>query len=307
MASVATLAKQVAATTMLPLAYIAWRRDKMAGLVRLGVAFVVPIAIAATLFGWSDFMFWVFTGTGSYLDASGSRAVVIHRFMSGFGLFFAANLGALLLVVGAWRRWREDFDLWLWFVAALIGVAAGFRFFGHYFLQLAPPFALLAAGTLVQARRTLVTAVATLAALSIVVFTVLALTYHNPKLLHRYDRIAAAVDARANPADRIFVWGQFPQIYWASDRRPATRLLTAGFLTGFSGGRSKQLVGPQYAVPGAWDDFEADLAAHPPALIVDASQGTVFAVGGFREFATYLNENYTPVESVDGVVLYVRR
>lgn len=306
-AAVATLVKQVAATTMLPLAYLAWRRDRLAGLVRVGIAFVVPIAIAAVLFGGSDFMFWVFTGTGSYLDASGSRSVVLHRLSSGFGLFLAANLGALILVLGAWRRWREDADLWLWLVGALIGVSAGFRFFGHYYLQLAPPFTLLAAGTLVRAKRTVLALAGTLAVASVAVFIVLALTYQNPKLLHPYDRIATAIQARTSPDDRIFVWGQFPQLYWASDRPPATRFLAVGFLTGFSGGRSKQLVGPQYAVPGAWDDFEADLAAHPPKLVVDASEGTVFDVGAFREFATYLSENYTPVARVDGVVLYERR
>jgi hypothetical protein len=305
MTAVATLAKQVAATTMLPLAYLAWRRDKLAGLVRVGLAFVVPIAIASVLFGWSDFMFWVFTGTGSYLDASGSGAVVLHRGLSGFGLFFAANLGALVLVVGAWRRWRDDLDIWLWLVGAIIGVAAGFRFFGHYFLQLAPPFALLAAGTVVKARRQVIVAAATLAVASVAVFTVLAFEFH-PTLLHRYDRIAAAVDARTSPDDRIFVWGHFPQVYWASHRRPATRFLTTGFLTGFSGGRVHEDVGAQYAVAGAWDDFEADLAAHPPALIVDASEHTAFEVGRFPEFARFLAENYEPIGRVDGVVLYER-
>ena len=78
-AAAATLAKQVAATTLLPLAYLAWRRDRAAGLLRLGAAFVLPIALAAALFGWSDFFFWVFTGTGSYLDASGSWSVAIGR------------------------------------------------------------------------------------------------------------------------------------------------------------------------------------------------------------------------------------
>jgi hypothetical protein len=201
--------------------------------VRLGVAFVVPIIVAGLLFGWGDFMFWVFTGTGGYLDASGSWGVAANRGLASTGIFLGANAAALLLVIGAARRWREDIDLWLWLVGAFIGVAAGFRFFGHYNLQVGPPFALLAAGALARADRRVWIRTAALAAASVAVFVVLGLTAH-PILLHRYDRIAAAIDARSDPSDRIFVWGQFPQAYWASDRRPATRFLTAGFLTGAS-------------------------------------------------------------------------
>ena len=304
----ATLAKQVAATTMLPLAYLAWRRNGMAAVIRLGAAFVVPIAIVAIGFGWSDFFFWVFTGTGSYLDASGSWSVVLSRGASGSGVFLAANLGALLLILGAWKRRRADLDLWLWLVAALVGAAAGFRFFGHYFLQVAPPFTLLAAGSLANAKRREWMRTVALGGASILVFIVLTLSMH-PNVLPSYDRVASAVAARTRPGDRIFVWGQYPQLYWASDRRPATRFLSGGFLTGFGGGRSAQHVGREYAVPGAWDDFRRDLAAHPPVLIVDASKKTPHAPGieRFPEFAEYVNAGYTRVQDVDGVVLYIRR
>jgi 4-amino-4-deoxy-L-arabinose transferase-like glycosyltransferase len=302
----ATLAKQVAATTLLPLAYLAWRRDRAPGVLRLAAAFVLPIGLAAAVFGWSDFFFWVFTGTGSYLDPSGSWTVALGRGVWGSFMFLAANLGATILVVEAWRRRRSDLDLWLWLAAAAIGAASGLRFFGHYFLQLAPPFALLAAGSLVKAKRSALTRTAVLGTASVVVFLALAFTWH-PKLLHSYEQVAAAVDARTGPEDHIFVWGQFPEVYWASDRRPATRFLTSGFLTGFGGGRSAQHVGRQYAVDGAWDDFTSELALHPPALIVDASAGTSFSIDRFPEFADFVAAGYVRAEDVDGVVLYVRR
>jgi 4-amino-4-deoxy-L-arabinose transferase-like glycosyltransferase len=306
LAALATLAKQTAATTMLPLAWMSWRRERLRGVIRLGVAFVLPIVVAALLFGWSDFMFWVFTGTGSYLDASGSWGVAANRGLASTGIFLGANVATLLLVIGAVRRWREDVDLWLWLAGAFIGVAAGFRFFGHYFLQVGPPLAVLAAGTLARADRKVWVRTAALSAASVIVFVGLGLAAH-PILLHPYDKIASAIDERTQPGDRIFVWGQFPQAYWASDRRPATRFLTAGFLTGSSGGRSSAHVGMQYAVPGAWDDFKADLAAHPPELVVDASLGTAYEIDQFPVFAAYLHANYEPVAEVDGAVLYKRR
>lgn len=301
----ATLCKQVAATTLLPVALIVWRRDRVSGLARVGAAFVVPIALVAVVFGWSDFFFWVFTGTGSYLDASDSFAVALGRGAAGVAVFLAANLGAFILVGMAIRKWRDDLDLWLWLLAAFVGAAAGFRFFGHYFLQLAPPFSLLAASGLVRAKRADWIRTAALAGASIVVFVALTLSMH-PNVLSRYDRLAAAVKARTAPTDRIFVWGQNPQVYWASGRRPATRFLTSGFLTGFSGGRSAQHVGEQYAVSGAWDDFDADFAAHPPVLILDESTGTSFSLDRFPRFTAYLS-NYDRVDEVDGVVLYMRR
>ncbi|HEY2813405.1 MAG TPA: glycosyltransferase family 39 protein [Acidimicrobiales bacterium] len=306
LAALATLAKQTAAATLLPLAWRSWQRERLSGLIRLGVAFVVPIAIAAVAFGWHDFMFWVFTGNGGYLDANGSWGVAANRGLASTGIFLGANVAAFLLVIAAARRWREDIDLWLWLISAFVAVAAGFRFFGHYYLQLGPPFALLAAGSLVRATRAVWVRTAALAGASVVVFVTLGLTAH-PILLHRYDHIADAIDARTKPTDKIFVWGQFPQAYWASDRRPATRFLTAGFLTGLTGGRSGDRVGVQYAVPGAWDEFRSDLAAHPPVLIVDTSLGSPASIAHFPEFDSYVRDNYTPVEIVDGAVLYARR
>lgn len=302
----ATLAKQVGAATLLPLAYLAWTRARLRGLALLGLGFGATILVAAALFGWSEFFFWVFTDTGGYLDASDSLSLAFQRGAGGFGVFLGANLGALLLIVFAVRRQRENLDLWLWVASAIVAVAAGFRFFGHYFLQLAPPFALLAAGALPQAARWLRATTATLAVASVAVFTTMALLW-NPNVLHRYDHISAAIEARTSANDRVFVWGHFPQLYWASDRRPATRFLTSGFLTGFSGGRATQHVGREYAVDGAWDDFKADLAQHPPALIVDASVGTSYPIARFPELASFLAEGYVPVEEVDGTVLYVRR
>jgi 4-amino-4-deoxy-L-arabinose transferase-like glycosyltransferase len=302
----ATLAKQVAGVTLLPVLWIAWQRDRRRGAGQVVTGFVLPVAFAAFAYGVSDFVFWVFTDSNGYLDPSGSALVALRRVVTWTALFVAANLGAALLLPLAWRNRRENIDLWLWLVGAAIGVSAGLRFFGHYYLQLAPPLVLLATGALHRAKTTVWMRTATLGAASLVVFIGLALTT-QPEILRPYGRLAEQIDVRTSASDSIFVWGELPQLYWASDRQPASRFITTGFLTGYSGGRAHVRIGEQYAVDGAWDDLFADFRAHPPALIIDASQGTPYGFQRFPTFARYLQEHYEPATIVDGAIIWARR
>jgi hypothetical protein len=299
-----TLTKQVAVATIAPVAWLAWRRERQPGLVKVCVGTAIPIAIAAVFYGPGRFFFWVFTDSNGYLDPSGSIYVSVQRFLTWTGLFVGANLGAVLLLRSGWARRRDDIDLWLWLVGAGVGVAAGLRFFGHYYLQLAPPLVLLAVSALARSSVSAWVRTAALAALSTVVFVTLAFTT-DPALVRPYEGIARAVDARTQPGDRIFVWGEMPQLYWESQREPATRFITVGFLTGYSGGRGFERIGEEYAVAGAWDDFAADLAAHPPAVIVDVSQHTAYAEQRFATFTAYLHDHYRATAVVDGALIYV--
>ena len=63
----ATLAKQVAATTMLPPRVLrpTLARDRTTVVYFDSAPHSASVAIAAALFGWNDFFFWVFTGTGT--------------------------------------------------------------------------------------------------------------------------------------------------------------------------------------------------------------------------------------------------
>ena len=300
-----TLTKQVAAVTAAPVAWRAWQRDGRAGLAKVGAAAAVPVAVAALWYGPGQFAFWVFTDSNGYLDPTGSMYVSIQRFLTWTGLFVGANLGAVILLRSAWARRRDDIDLWLWLLGAALGVAAGVRFFGHYYLQLAPPVVLLAAGALARADSRAWRRTGALAALSITLFVTLAFTT-EPAIVRPYEGIARAVDERTQPDDRIFVWGEMPQVYWEADRRPATRFITVGFLTGYSGGRATyDRIGEEYAVSGAWDDFQADLEAHPPAVIVDVSQHTAYAEQRFPTFSSYLHDHYRAAVMVDGALVYV--
>ncbi len=300
---VAALAKQVGGATLLPVIFLAQRAKGRSGVAQAVVASAVPVAVVAVICGVHDFAFWVFNDSNGYLDPTGSWLISLRRGIVWTLIFAAANLGAMLLAPRAWARRSSNLDLWLWLLAAFLGVAAGLRFFGHYYLQLAPPVSLLGAGALAGAPRSVWLRTAGLAVASSIVFAVMAVTT-RPAIVHPYNAVALYVDQHSRPDERIFVWGESPYLYWAADRLPATRFLSVGFLTGYSGGRAAVRIGEQYAVEGAWRDFTEDLAAHPPALILDASMGKVYAEAGFPTFSTWLHDHYRAVATLDSVIVY---
>jgi hypothetical protein len=191
----------------------------------------------------------------------------------------------------------------------VIAVGSGLRFFGHYYIQLLPPLALLATRPLARASARALAAVAVVAAVPIAYLAVPAYKRDNSTTQRTGRALAAYARAHTGPDARILVWGHLPEVYWRSDRPPATRFETTGFLTGLSGGRPPSRVGMQYAAPEAWDDFDADLRAHPPELIFDLSPADIrnakyFPPDKFPRFGNYLDRDYRQVATVDGVAVY---
>jgi len=310
---IATLTKQTAAFALVPLAYLAWRARRWSGLARLSVAFVAPIAVAAVVFGPHDFLFWVFTGNGSYADVHGvlGYAIGLGARETGWFLFGAAAM--VVLLPFAWRRRRDDTDLWLWLGSGVVAVAVGLRFFPHYYLQLIPPLTLLAVrgldslSTTVRARALAIVTV--LAVVPAAYFLVPAFVDGNTKDTTIALDVAHYISRHTSAGQRVLVWGQAPEVYWASARRPATRFATTGFVTGTSGGRPPSHVGSRYAVPGAASDFYADLRRTPPVLIADMStadqrHASFYPPAHFPEFQRFLDRGgWHRVAVVDGVAI----
>jgi hypothetical protein len=65
-------------------------------------------------------------------------------------------------------------------------------------------------------------------------------------------------------------------------------------------------VGVQYATPGAWEELFDDLAAHPPAIVIDMSARTFFTLERFPRLSTWLFANYRHVTDVLGARIYER-
>lgn len=272
---------------------------------RLVTGAVLPVLGVAAALGIGRFVFWTVTGSGTYLSPTGAWLVAAGRGLGNAGILAAAGAGlvvpALVLVVR--RRRFADGDMTLWLAGSAAAVIAGFQFYGHYYLQLVPPLVLVGTAALRELPHWW-KAAAAWTALAAGAFTAWGLMAPRAELEHA-QAVAAAVRAYTAPDRTVLVWGMHPEQYWLADRAPATRYLTAGFLTNFSGGRGGARVGEKYAVPGAWRTFQRELARRPPALVVDDSRGAPYAPEQVPTLSELLAERYRRIGTVDGAVLYV--
>lgn len=301
----AALCKQVGGAVLAPVALLAWRAERRRGLALVAIGFGVTVATVAAAVGWGSFWFWNVTTGWRYADPAGSGSVVLRAALYNTRDFVLGSAPLVVLAALGWRRRREEADLWLWLGASALGVAAGLHFFGHYYLQLLAPLTLLAASSASRFELRLLRPAVATTALIASTYTLGGFIASHP-LLDPYGAIVAEVNQLTSPSDRIFVWGQFPQVYWASQREPATRFLTAGFLSGYSGGRTEAGVGPEHAVPGAWQAFAADLSRHPPEVIVVTTGTGPAQLIRFPVVLALLRSDYHLAAYVDGVSIYQR-
>ncbi|MEV0323462.1 ArnT family glycosyltransferase [Streptomyces sp. NPDC050658] len=303
----AFLAKQTGGATLVPVAWLLWRSGaRGSDVLRLGVGLCGPVLGAALATDPAGFLFWTVTGSGAYASFTGSELHVLTRGLTNAAILGAACAGIVPPVVRVLRIARTgSAELWLWLASAAGAVLAGFHFFGHYYLQLAPPLALLGTAALqILPRERTVTALSVSAG-ACALFLAWGMLAPRPELAHA-ERLAGEVRARTAPDDRVLVWGIHPETYWLAERTPVSRYLTAGLLTNYSGGRDGPQVGEKYAVDGAWPVFRAELAARPPALIVDYSRGKPYAPERVPSLRRVLAAGYERAGAVDGAVFYSR-
>lgn len=147
-------------------------------------------------------------------------------------------------------------------------LATSGRAYHYYFLPWLPAMGVLSAYAAAEiARRVGRRALALLAAVLVV------MSIQPARLVLRLaatgddgvSRAAAAfVAERTAPGDRVLVWGSRAEILILADRRSPARYVY----------QYAPLATRGYSMPSAIDAFLADLAAHAPALVVDASLGS---------------------------------
>jgi 4-amino-4-deoxy-L-arabinose transferase-like glycosyltransferase len=305
---VATLTRQTWLIGVAPAAFAAWwwsgRRVGRAVLVVVATA--VTVAAVALIVPFGPFWHWTFSGDASVVSLSESHAVATRGGLA-LELFVLANVATIWLV--ARRGWRrDDLDLWLWLGTGLIAFTAGWRFFGHYWLQVLPPLCLLAglgiAACTPATRRllVLVVAVPTIAAWGLA-FT------PKPAGEHTVRALAAYARAHTSANDRITVWGDAPEVYWLSGRSPGGALVSTDFVVGKEAGRVNGRRRLNDATPGALHTFLQSLRAHPPTLFFDTStaglrQYRAYPVSLRPSVAAFLRDHYEAVGTVDRVRVY---
>ncbi|WP_432108268.1 ArnT family glycosyltransferase [Streptomyces sp. AA1529] len=318
----AVLSKQTGGAVLLPVLVLLWQhRAGWPAVVRVAAGAALPVVIAALAFDPGRFLYWIATGSGSYLSADGAGFKPLLRALAGVGLLTLAALPLVVALVRAVRSRRAasrsaavpcagdplrgTADLWTWLAASFGAATVGFQFFGHYFLQLVPPLAVLGAAALHGLTARAATAALAATAFLACAFVGWGFTASRAEVDHA-RRLADTVRSYTDRKDRVLLWGMHPEGYWLSERSPASRYLTAGFLTNFSGGRGEARVGERYAMDGAWPQFERELRRRPPELIVDDSRGKRYGVQQIPTLRRHLARHYEKVATIDGSSFYLR-
>lgn len=317
-AAICSLTKQTGGAVLLPVLWMLWQDTRRRGvrwpgaLARTAAGFALPIALVALILTKpKGFLFWVVTGSGDYLSVGGNWLQMLGRALGNSAILLAAGLGFLLPVLYRLRhrnrpparaQYGSTGDLWVWLASSVLAVCTGFHFFGHYYLQLMPPLVLLGVGA-VSTTAIRWKPVFAYSAASAAVFALLAVFWPGQRLTQTTE-VATAVAAQTSPQDTVLVWGMHPELYWLADRRPATRYLTAGFLTNYSGGKSSRQVGPEYSVTNAWQTFDRELAKGLPEIVVDDSGTAPYQPDQIPQIENLLNTHYEMVGIAGDTVIY---
>ncbi len=208
----------------------------------------------------------------------------------------------------------------LWLATSAVAVTAGGRFFGHYFHLVLAPLCLLAGPgfcrlwTAGWSRRGPLLAACALPALGFFVLATAgrSLAARLDEAEPRYDEVAARITALTAADERIFVWGNSPQLYVLARRPMGARFSFCNYMTGESPGTPTE-TGARNAdanqLPAAWDMLFDDLERRRPALFVDAAAAgwdgyDKFPLARYPRLRVYVDRHYRAVEVHAGVVLY---
>ena len=297
---------------LLVLAVCAWWAPSwalLAGFLGVTGAVTAWLWSAGALAGyWDEVWRWgrLYAGT-TFVDAPVKNGLLRTLNWAAFhaAIVIAAVGQASWPVLAGRRRWL------VWLFVSLAGVAAGFRFFPRYYLQILPVVVLLAARRFagMRGRRRVV-----VAALLLIPLARFAPTYFQAArdagwrdtAMDRDSRAAARmVTAAAKPGDTLFVWGFRPEIYVYSHLPAATRFLDSQPLTGVPADRHLTQSTPVETLESR--SRRAELAASRPTFVVDGlgEYNPRLAVTGFSDLRAWM-AGYREVGRSVGSVIYRR-
>ena len=322
--------KQVAAAEVLllpvGLVLLETKEARIGAALRFAAGVVVGLAAGAAALAvtgsLAGFWRWTIETLVGYAQSNLTIASIASRASDSIVPFVVSSIVLWIAAAVTIVRWRS---LWpaerlavAWFVASALGAVVGGHWSWHYFIQVMPPLALLAALAADRALQTKMRAWYATALLAGMVvpsvywaafdFQADPLTYDWSPPIAQHQQVADYIRAHTTPGEKVFVWGDWPSLYVESDRLMAGRF--PGFLRGFA--RSSGLPPNNWDTsPDVWPALQSDLRANPPALIVDTaaagwSDFSSYPMADFPVLAQLVSSEYHQVATVDGVVIYAR-
>lgn len=305
----ATLTRQTWAIGVIPAAIAMIRNGRpVPQLAAATAGGLLPLGLLAMVLPFGDFRYWVFSSNESFLLGDIEVGRVALRVVLMTALFVAGH--SVMLVATASARRHIPLDLWLWVAVGMIAVLAGFRLWGHYWIQVLPPLALIGgiefAAWEPARRRTGWTVVA---ATGVVAFG-LAWTPDLVRSMPDPTELAAVVEAETAPSDRVLVWGNFAEILHEAERPPAAGFVSMDFVTGRAGGRPVGLQTVAGAPDRALPHLLAVMRTDPPAMVIDTAPAAIrgyeaYPMSAFPEFAAIVADRYELDRTVSGADVYL--
>lgn len=340
--SVASLLKHQAGILLVPLLVgVLWpekeasasRRStgtRLASASALLVAFALPWLLALALWtAWgarADFIEWNFFRNMHYVGGIPDPPWLR---LTGFVVLCVIGATPLLWILALREALRPWDAVRAMLVSALVvtwvPVCLGGRFYEHYFLQFAPPLALLAGvgadrllagwSSLPKWKRLSAVALLTLPVLGSVGFCFArGLFGQYPAQEPRTREVAAWLRSHSAPGDRLFVWGHYTPLYWLAKVDPGTRYLNTSVQMGnFDPGQ----LPPGFDVAPFRSEVDIqrtleDLETRRPAWVVDTAPADIHhwsavPLAKFPELEAYIHSHYALVASPAGAAVYRRR
>lgn len=256
---------------------------------------------------------------GSYWG-SGWAAATWVKLVVGFGPIVACTAILWLAAARGLRGVRTasaaEKLCWLWLAISVASAAAPLRFYGHYFVQILPAVAVVGGVELDRAWSRASWRAATLALLVVPGTAIVAyacvvepLTDHVGAMSPDLTAPAAWVKDHTQPDARIFVWDTVAAIYVLADRLPASRFV--GFMRGAARDQDAPPSSSWDTSPEVWPALADDFAAHPPAVVIDASTADYldfgrYPISRFPAVAALIARDYAACAVVERFTIYCR-
>jgi 4-amino-4-deoxy-L-arabinose transferase-like glycosyltransferase len=311
-----------------------------AGVMVVLVTLVLWLQASGTL---ADFWRYVFVMNTYYIDTLSTDLWLKFMVKRIFG-YVGFNLSLWILALWTvWRAGKKFFENrqrklssdavekrvantsnveWIVILWAMVSLAAVFtsgRFFGHYFIQVLPALAILAARSFALLLERIALPAyqqrARVIAVALLVFFIFGLVriHHRTAVLayetlagtrtrfseswgmsqreHEAEIISQAVRETLNAGESLYIWDYALDIYWRTSCRPASRFITPNHLTGDS---TDTGITADLGQGDFWKQNRqlllTDLQRNRPRMILDPTGGIEQAP--YAEIVKFVKENY---------------